>query len=181
MSSTINQAGTTAAGRGDGPGGRSARVPARNEPKPGAPSLVAGLRFGDDPEAALIPAARRARVENRPLVVAVARPRRAWTTDAAVHALAAERIAARLRTLQETAHHVCARANWKVTEVVIVVEPFASTRRGRRRAWCRRLAAFARSIDAELHPSGDTAIPPDHCAAPPSAVSPRAVRPAAAP
>jgi hypothetical protein len=96
-------------------------------------------------------AARRARVEQRPLVVAVARPRIPWSTNALLHAIVADRADARFDDLRRAVHRVCAQAGWSA-RVLPVGEPCTCTRRGRYRLWRRRLTELARLLDAELHP-----------------------------
>ncbi|WP_224400946.1 hypothetical protein [Pseudonocardia sp. ICBG1034] len=123
--------------------------------------LVVGLRPDDNAPALLGPAARRARAERRPLLVAVARPAAPWTTDAVVHAVAADRLDSRLIALMRTACDVCADAGWPATTVLTVAAPGALTRRGRERQWQRRLRALAHSLDAELHPPHGGHSPPN--------------------
>lgn len=127
--------------------------------------LVVGLRPDDNATALLGPAARRARAERRPLLVALARSAAPWTTDAVVHAIAARRLDTQLIALARTAHDLCAGAGWPAAAVLTVAAPSALTRRGRDRVWRRRLRALAHSLDAELHPPHDPhaqpSVPPD--------------------
>ena len=115
-------------------------------------------------------AARRARVEQRPLVVAVARPRPPWSTNALLHALVAERVEARFDDLRRAVDRVCGQAGWSA-RILPVGEPCTCTRRGRYRLWRRRLTALARLLDAELHPLAE----PPHRTTPPR--SPREPHP----
>lgn len=102
-------------------------------------------------------AAQRARVEQRPLVVALARQRPPWSTNALLHVLVADRLDAELDAQRRTVHEVCELAGWSA-RVLLVTEPFAWTRRGRQRRWRQRLATLARLLGAELHPPA----PPAH-------------------
>ncbi|MDF2976045.1 MAG: hypothetical protein K0S40_773 [Actinomycetospora sp.] len=137
---------------------RAEREPARVRPR----LLLVGLLDDDSDDDArthavdlLDRAAQRARADQRPLVVVLARQRLPWSTHAVLHVLAVDRIDAQLDALRQTVHQTCDRAGWSA-RILTIAEPLAWTRRGRHRRWHRRLATLAGLLGAELYP------PPDH-------------------
>jgi hypothetical protein len=143
-----------------GPIPRIAPAPAaRPRPRPedgpcaGRPLLavVAGPR---DVTGALADAAGRAIAESRPLLLAVVRAPAPLTTNPVVQALAAARRARETDSLARVAQLMCELAGVEVPEPIVVSAPTRLTRRGRRHALDRRLQALARTLGAELHPTG---------------------------
>lgn len=131
----------------DGRGGRS-----------GAELLVAVCAPGDL-SATLLQAAARARVEQRPVTVAVMERPRGWTFDAAVVGLTDRRRGLELAVLVAAVRVVAEFAGVQLREVLTLRTPRALSRGGRDRLLSRRLVELADDRGAELHPVGPTPDP----------------------
>jgi hypothetical protein len=126
--------------------------------------LLVALRRPADLTTTLVEAAGRARTEHRPLIVAVVRSPRVWTTDAALVAWQFRRCAQETTSMIRAARAMCAQADVEIAEVITLREPWALTPRGRERALRARLTSLADSRHAELHPV--PSAPPERRRAP---------------
>ena len=96
-------------------------------------------------------AAHRARVQQRPLVVALARRQPPWSAHPLRDLLLGNRTDAHLDAQRRLVREICESAGWSA-RVLLVNAPFAWTQRGRHHRWQRQLATLARLLGAELLP-----------------------------
>ena len=123
---------------------------------PAVDILLVGVLLDEAADAAgivvtLYQAARRARNERRPLVVALAPQPPLWGIGALLRVLMGPRADAHLAAQQSTIHEICELAGGSA-RVLTLPTPFAWTRRGLNQRWRRQLAILAGMLGAELHP-----------------------------
>lgn len=136
----------------DGAGAAPRTAPTGDERRRDPRPVLVAVATGADTTGVLADAAGRAAATGRPLVVAVVVPAPAWSTDAAVQAVMAERRAASYVRLIGAVRDTCERHGLGAARIVELRSRRRALRRSRLRLLRRDLTALARRHDADLHP-----------------------------
>jgi len=126
--------------------------PAGLGPRVGTRPVLVAVATEADTSGVLVEAVGRATATGRPLVVAVVLPSLAWSTDAALQAVLAERRAASYVRLLDAVRATCEHHGLVGTRIVELRTRARALRRSRLRLLRRDLAALARRHGADLHP-----------------------------
>jgi hypothetical protein len=134
------------------PGHRSDPTPTGKDLRPGARPVLVVVATEADTTSVLADAAGRAAATGRPLVVAVVVPAPAWSADASLQAVMADRRAASYARLIGSVRETCERHGLGGARIVELRARRRALRRSRLRLLRRDLTALARLHRADLHP-----------------------------
>lgn len=130
-----------------------ARPAVRSAPPAVAPDpgpLVVTVRDDAEIGTVLVPAAERAQVESRPVLVVLVAERAPWTTNALLNASTTRRVAQEVTARRRLVRALLTRSGVAVLDVVVVTEPFGITAAGRVAAVRRQVGAIAWRAGGEL-------------------------------